>query len=174
MHLTVSMWFSLIIIPWHRYTANYSSLFPLIVQLLSRVQLFATPWTLALQASLSFTIFWGLLKLMFIKSVFPFNHLVLCRPLFLLPSIFPSIRVFSALHIRWPKSWSFSFSISPSNEYSGFISFRTDWFDLLAVQGTQESSSAPQFKSLSSSVFSLLYSPILAPIRDYWKNHSFD
>ena len=104
--------------------------------------LFATPWTGAHQASLSFTIFHSLLKLMSIESVMPSNHLVLCRPLLLLPSIFPSIRVFSnesALHIRWPKCWSFSFSISPSNEYSGLISFRIDWLDLLAVQGTLKS-----------------------------------
>ena len=108
-----------------------------VVQLLSCVRLFATPWTAALQASLSFTISQSSLKLMSIESVMPSNHLVLCHPL-LLPSIFPSIRVFSnesALCIRWPKYWSFSFSINPSNEYSGFLSFRTDWLDLLAVQG---------------------------------------
>ena len=101
-----------------------------------------TPWTAARQASLSFTNSWSLLKLMSIKSVMPFNHLILCRPLLLLPSVFPSIRVFSnesVLHIRWPKYWSFSFSISPSNEYSGLIFFRMDWFDLLAVQGTLKS-----------------------------------
>ena len=98
-----------------------------------------TLWTAARQASLSFTIPWSLLKLMFIESVMPSNHLILCHPLLLLPSIFPSIRVFSsesALPIRWPKYWSFSFSISPSNEYSGLISFRIDWFDPFAVQGT--------------------------------------
>ena len=108
-----------------------------VVQLLSCVRLSATPWTAALQASLSFTISQSLLKLMSIESVMPSNHLVLCHPL-LLPSIFPGIRVFSnesALCIRWPKYWSFSFSINPSNEYSGFLSFRTDWLDLLAVQG---------------------------------------
>ena len=101
-----------------------------------------TTWTTARQASLSFTIFWSLLKLMSIESVMPSNHLTLCRPLLLLPSIFPSIRVFSnesALLIRWPKYWSFSFSISPSNEYSGLISFRMDCFDLFAVQGTLKS-----------------------------------
>ena len=105
------------------------------VQLLSCVQLFATPWTAACQASLSITNSWSLLKLMSIKSVMPSNHLILCCPL-LLPSIFPSIRVFSkesVLHIRRPKYWSYSFSISPSNEYSGLVSFRIDWFDLLAV-----------------------------------------
>ena len=100
---------------------------------------FATPWTAAPQASLFFTISRSLLKLMSIDLVMPTNHLILCHPLLVLPSIFPSIRIFSnelALHIKWPKYWSFSFSISPSNEYSGLISFRIDWFDLLAVQGT--------------------------------------
>ena len=109
------------------------------VQSLSRVQLFVTPWTVAHQASLSINNSWSLSKLMSIKSVMPFNHFILCCLLLLLPSIFPSIRVFSdesVLHIRWPKYWSFSFNISPSNEYSGLISFKTDWFDLLAVQGT--------------------------------------
>ena len=108
------------------------------VHSLTRVQLFVTPWTTAHQASLSVTNSWSLLKLMSIESVMPSNHLILCHPLLLPPSIFPSIRVFSSesdLHIRWPKYWSFSFSISPSNEYSGLISFRMDWFDLLAVQG---------------------------------------
>ena len=103
---------------------------------------FATPWTTARHASLSITNSWSLLKLMSIESVMPSNHLILCRPLLLPPSIFPSIRVTSnesALCIRWPKYWSFSFSISPSNEYSGLISFRIDWMDLLAVQGTLKS-----------------------------------
>ena len=112
------------------------------VQLLRYVQLFVTPWTAACQASLSITNSWSLLKLMFIELVMPSNHLLLCCPLLLLPSIFPSIRVFSnesVLHIRWPKYWSFSFSISPSNEYSGLISFRMNWLDLLAVQGTLKS-----------------------------------
>ena len=112
------------------------------VQSLSRVQLFATPWTAACQASLSITNSQSLLKLMSIESVMPSNHFILCRPLLLLPSIFPSIRVFSnksVLHIRWPKYWSFSFSISPSNEYSGLMSFRIDRIDLLAVQGTLKS-----------------------------------
>ena len=107
----------------------------------SRVQLFVTPWTAARQASLSIIISWSLLRLMSIKSVKPSNHLILCCPLLLLPSIFPIIKVFyygSTLHIRWPKYWSFSFSISPSSEYSGLISFRTDWIDL-AVQGTVKS-----------------------------------
>ena len=112
------------------------------VQLLSRVQLFATPWTAARQAFLSITSPRNMLKLMSIESVIPSNHLILCRPLLILPSIFPSIRVSSnesALHIRWPKDWSFSFNISPSNEYPGLISFRMDWLDLLAVQGTLKS-----------------------------------
>ena len=110
--------------------------------MLSRVQLFATPWTAARQASLSITNSWSPPKPMSIESVMPSNHLILCRPLLLLPSIFPSIRVFSnesALHIRWPKYWNFSFSISPSNEYSGLISFRIDWLDLLVAQGTLKS-----------------------------------
>ena len=110
--------------------------------MLSRVQLFATPWTAAHHASLSITNSWSLFKLMSIESVMPSNHLILCRPLLLLPSILPSIRVFSnesVLHIRWPKYWSFSFSISPSNEYSGLISFWIDWLDFLAVQGTLKS-----------------------------------
>ena len=113
-----------------------------LVQSLSRVQLFVIPWTAARQASLSITNLRSLLKLISIESVMPSNHLILCRPLLLLPSIFPSIRVFSnesVLCIRWPKYWSFSFSISPSNEYSGLISFRMDWLALLEVQGTLKS-----------------------------------
>ena len=112
------------------------------VQSLSRVQLFATPWIAAHQASLFFTNSWSLLKLMSIESVMPYNHLILCCPLLLLPSIFSSIRVFSnesVLCIRYPKYWSSSISISPSNEYSGLISFRIDWFDLLAIKGTLKS-----------------------------------
>ena len=131
-----------------------------------------TPWTAACQASLSITNYQSLLKLMSIKSVMASNHLILCRPL-LLPSIFPNIRVFSnksVLHIRWPKYWSFSFSLS--NEYSGLISFRMNWLDLLAVQETlkslprdsQESSPTPQFKSINSSVLSFLYDPPLISI----------
>ena len=111
---------------------------PVFVQSISHVQLFATSGTAARQASLSITNFQSLLKFMSTESVMPSNHLILCRPLLLPPSIFPSIKVFSnesALHIRWPKYWSFSFRISPSNEYSGLISFRMDWFDVLAVQG---------------------------------------
>ena len=112
------------------------------VHSLSRVQLFVTPWTAAHQASLSITNSWSLLKLMSVELVMPSNHLILCHPLFLPPSIFPSIRVFSnesVLPIRWPKHWGFSFSTSPSNEYSRLISFRMDWLDLLAVQGTLKS-----------------------------------
>ena len=112
------------------------------VQSLSHVWLFVTPWTAACQASLSITNSWSLLKLTSIESVMPSNHLILCCPLLLLPLVFPSIRVFSnksVLHIRWPQYWSFSFSISPSNEYSGLISFRMDWLDLLTVQGTLKS-----------------------------------
>ena len=112
------------------------------VQLFSCVRLFATPWTAACQASRSITNSQILLKLMSFESVMPSNHLILCHPLLILPSIFPSIRVFlneSVLHIRWPKYWSLSFSISPSSEYSGLISFRMDWLDLLAVQGTLKS-----------------------------------
>ena len=113
-----------------------------VVQLPSHVRLFATPWTAAHQASLSFTISWSLLKLMTNESVTPYNHLILCHPLLILPSILPSIRVFSnesALHTRWQKYWSFSFSPSLSNEYLVLISFRIDWLDLLAVQGTLKS-----------------------------------
>ena len=112
------------------------------VQSLSHVQLFATPWTAARQASLSITNSQGPLKLMSIESVMPSNHLILCHPLLLLLSIFPSIRVFSnesALCFQWPKYWSFSFNISPSNEHPGLVSFRMDWLDLLAVQGTLKS-----------------------------------
>ena len=133
------------------------------VQFISRVQLLATPWTAARQASLSITNSRTLLKLMSIESVMPSNHLILCHPLLLLPSIFPSIKVFSnesALHIRWLKYWSFSFSINPSNEYSGLVSFRMDWLDLLAVQGTLKSLlPTPQFKSINSLVLSFLYGP---------------
>ena len=136
-----------------------------------------TPWTAACQASLSITNSWCLLKLMPIELVITSNHLILFHPLFLPPSIFPSLRVFSSesvLCIRWPKYWSFSFSINPSNEYSGLISFWMDWLDLLAAPGTQESFPTPQFKSINSSVLSLLYGPALTFTHDYWKNHSFD
>ena len=120
----------------------------------------------------------GLLQFMYIKSVMPSYHLILCHPLLLLPSIFPSIRVFSnesTLHMTWPKYWSFSFSITPSNEHPGLISFRMDWLDLLAVQGTLKS--FLQHRSSKASILrqlSLLHSPTLTSIHDYWKNHSFD
>ena len=134
-----------------------------------------TLWTVACQASLSITNSRSLLKLMSIELVMPSNHLILCHPLLLPPSIFPSIRVFSSesvLPIRWPKYWSFSFSISPSSEHSGLISFRMDWLDLLAVQGTLKSLQH-QFKSINSSVLSFLYNPTFTPVKDYWKNHNF-
>ena len=144
---------------------------------LSRVQFFVTPWISAHQASLSITNSWSSPIFMCIESVLPSAHLILCRPLLLLPPIPPSIRVFSnesALHIRWPKYWSFSFSIIPSNEYLGLISFRMDWLDLLAVQGTlKESSPTLQFKRINSSVLSFLYSPTLISKHDHWKNHQF-
>ena len=137
----------------------------------------ALPWTTACQASLSITNSRSLSKLMSIELVMSSNHLVLCRPLLLLPSIFPNIRVFSnesALRIRWPKYWSFSLSISPSNEHPGLIFFKMDWLDLLAVHGTLESSPTPQFKSINSSELNFLYSPTRTSIHDYWKNHSLD
>ena len=141
------------------------------VQLLSRVRLFVILWITARQASLSITNSWSLLKLMSIELVMPSNHLILCHPLLLLPPIPPSIRVLSnesALCMRWPNYWSFSFSISPSNEHPGLISFRMDWLDLLAVQGTLESSPTPQFlltmhqiSNFSTSSPNLLLSVIL-------------
>ena len=140
---------------------------------LIHVPLFAAPWTEACQASLSITNSQSLLKLTSIQSVMLSNHLILYRPLLLLPSIFPSIRVFSnesVPRIRWPKYWSFSFSISPSNEYSGLISFRIAWFDLLAVQGTRKD--LPQHHSSKASIFlvlSFLYIATLASIHDFWK-----
>ena len=129
---------------WLHYSINIEVLWGsvVVVQLLSCGRLLSTLWTAAHQASLSFTLSWSLLKLMSIESMTPSNHLILCCLLLLLPSIFPSIRVFSnesALHIRWPKDWSFSFSMSPFSDYSGLISFRIDWFDLLAVQGILKS-----------------------------------
>ena len=163
------------------------------VKSLSHVWLVVTQWTATYQAppSMGFSRqeywsgvplpspvnSWSLLKLMSIESVMPSNHLILCHPLLLLPSIFPSIRVLSnksVLPIRWPEYWSFRFSISPSNEHPGLISFRMDWLDLLAVQGTQESSPTPEFKSINSSVLSFLYSPTLTSTHDHWKNRSFD
>ena len=144
-------------------------------QSLSDVPLFVTPWTAAHQASLSITNSQSSPKLMSIESVMPSSHLILCRPLLLLPSIFPRIRVLSnesALRIRWSKYWSFSFS--PSSEYSGLISFRIDWFDPCSPRDSQESSPIPQFKSINSSALSFLYSPTLTSIHDYWKNRSLD
>ena len=135
-------------------------------QSLSHVQLFETPWTAACQVSLSISNSQSLLKLMSIESVMPSNHLILCHPLLFPPSIFPSIRVFSSesvFRIRWPKYWSFSFSISTSNEYSGLISFMIDWLDLCSPREPQESSPTPQFKSINSSVLSLCYTPTLHP-----------
>ena len=146
------------------------------VQSLSRLRLLVTPWTAARQASLSITNSRSPPKPMSIKSVMPSNHLILCCPLLLLPSKFPSIRVFSnqsVLCIRWSKYWSFSFNINPSSEHPGLISFRMDWLDLL-ISDSQESSPTPQFKSINSSVFSFLYSPTLTSIHDHWKNHSLD
>ena len=147
------------------------------VQLLTCVWLFVIPWTAARQPSLSFTNSQSMLKLLSIKLVMPSNHLILSCPLLLLPSIIPSIRVFSnesVLRFRWPKYWSFSFSISPSNEYSGLISFRIGRFDLLSPRDSQESSPTLQLKSINSLVLSFLYGPTLTSIHDYWKNHGFD
>ena len=149
-----------------------------IVQLLSHIQLFAIQWTIASQAPLYLTISWRLLKLIFIESVIPSNHLILWYPLLILPSIFPSLRVFSnelALCIRWPKYWSFSFSISPSNEYSGLTFFRIDCFDLLGVQGTLKS--LLQHHSSKASILwcsGFFCCPALTSVHDYWKNQSFD
>ena len=135
-------------------------------------------WSAVCQASLSITNSQSLLKLMPTGSVMPSNYLIFCRPLLLPPSIFPSIRMFaneSALHIKWPKYWNISFSISPSNEDSGLISFMMDWFDLLAVQGTLKSLlQHHNSKAINSLVLSLFYGPTLTSIHDCWKNHSFD
>ena len=156
--------------PWSCICFSGGETLVVLVSLLSHVQLSATSWTAAHQAYLSFIVSWSLFKLIPIESVMPSNHLILYCHLLLLPSIFPSIRVFSnewALHIR-PKYWSFSSSISP--DYTGLISFKIDWFDLLAIQGTlQESSPAPQFESIISLTASLLYSPTLTSIHDHWK-----
>ena len=148
----------------------------------SHVQLFVTLWTAAHQTSLSITNSWGLLKLMSIELVMPSNHLILCCPFLLLPSIFSSIRVFSnelVLHIRWLKYWSFSFSVSPSNEYSGLTSLKMDWLYLLAVQGTlksllQHHSSKASVLQRSAFFNSPAISPNLTSIHDQRKNHSFD
>ena len=147
------------------------------VQLLSHVRLVTTPQITARQASLSTTNSQSSPKLMSMELVMPTSHLILCHPLLFLPPVPPSIRVFpnkSTLHARWPKYWSFRFSISPSNEHQGLISFRMDWLDLLEVQGALKSPPTPQFKSINSSVLSFLHSPTLTPIHDHWKNHSLD
>ena len=150
-------------------------------QSLSYVLLFVTPWNAVSQASLSITSSRSLLKLMSIESVMPPNHLILCPPLLLLPPIPPSIRVFSnesVLHIRWPKYWSFSFSISPSNEHPGLISVRMDLLNLpWSPRDSQESSPTPQLKVFHSSNFlalSFLHSLTLTSVHDHWKNHSLD
>ena len=161
---------------------TYSETWPISDQIrsdqsLSRVRLFATPWITARQASLSVTNSRSSLRLTSIESLMPSSHLILCRPLLLLPTIPPTIRVFfneSTLCMRWPKYWSFSFSIISSKEIPGLISFRMDLLDLLAVQGTQESSPTPQFKSINSSALSLLHSPTLTSIHDHRKSHSLD
>ena len=149
-----------------------------VVQSLSPVQPFVTPWTAAHQSSLPFTISQKLLKLMSIESMMPSNHLIICPPFLILPSIFPNIRVFSnesALCIRWRKDWSFSFSISLSSKYSRLISFRIDWFDLFAVQGTLKSLlQHHSLKASISSALTLLYGSTFISVHDYWKNHSFD
>ena len=146
-----------------------------VLQSLSQVRLLR-PHGLQHATIPSFTISRSLFRLMSIKSVMLSSYLILCRPLLLLPLIFSTIRVFSnvlALRIRWPKYWSFS--ISPSNEYSGLISFRFDWFDLLAIpRDSQQSSPTPQFKSINSLVLSFLYGPTLISVHHNWKNHSFD
>ena len=139
-----------------------------VVQLLGCVLLLVTPWTGAHQCSRLFTISWSLIKLLSIEAVMSSNHLILCCPLLLLPSVFPSIRVFSnqsVLHIRWPKYWSFSV-----NKYSGLISFRID----CSPRDSQESFPTPQFKSINFLVLSFLYGPTFTSIHDYWKNLSFD
>ena len=148
------------------------------VQLLSRVRLFATPWTAARQASLSITNSRSSLRLMSIESVMPSSHLILCRPLLLLSPIPPIIRIFSSestLRMRWPKYWSFSFSIIPSKEIPQLYLLQNGLVGSpCSPRDSQESSPTPQFKSISSSVLSLLHSPTLTSIHDYWKNHSLD
>ena len=137
-----------------------------------------TPWTVACKASLFITNSQSLLKLGSIESVMPSNHLILCHPMHILPSIFPSIRIFSnesALIIRWPKYWSFTFNSSPSNEHSALISFRMDFgWICSSPRDSQESSPTPQFKSINSLALNFLYSPTLTSIHDYWKNNSLD
>ena len=147
------------------------------VQSLSRVRLFETLWTAAHQASLFITNSHSSPKPMSIESVMPSNHLILCHPLLLLPSIFPSIRVFSnesALCMRWPKYWSFSFNISPTNEHPGLISFRRDWLDLLVVQGTLKSLLQHHSSKASILRHSAFFIAKLTSIHEHWKNHSLD
>ena len=163
-HTILHLKFSLILL--YLAVVQFSS-----VQLLSHVRLFATSWSIARQASLSITNCWSLPKSMSIESVMPSNHLILCCPLLLLPSIFPSIRVFSndsALCIRWPKYWSFSFSIIPSKEHPGLVG------SPCSPRDSQEFSPTPHFKNNNSSVLSFLHSPTFTFIHDHWKNHSLD
>ena len=148
-----------------------------VVQFLSCVWLFVTPWTVAHQASLSFTISQSSVKLMLIESMMPSKNLILCSPLLILPSIVPSIKVFPselALHIRWPKYWSFNFSTSPSNDDSGLISFRFNWSDLLAVQGTLKSLLQNHSSKAAILWYLAFFMVQLTSIHDYWKYHSFD
>ena len=150
---------------------HFTGLFVVIVQSLSHVQLFATSWTAAHQVSLSITNSWGLLKLKSIEFVIPSNHLILCCPLLLLPSILPGIRVFpkeSVIHIRWPKYWSFSFTIRTDFLWDGLVG------SLCSPRDSQEYSPTPQFKSINSSALSFLYSSTLTSIHDYWINQSFE
>ena len=157
---------------WIYYIVQFSSF-----RSLSHVQLFVTPWIAARQASLSITNSRSLPKLMSTESVMPSYHLILCSPLLLLPSVFPSIRVFSnesALCIRWPKYWSFSFNISPSNEHPGLMSFRVDWLDLLVVPRTLKNLLQHHSSKASILRHSAFFSPTLSSIHDHWKNHSFD
>ena len=167
--------------PYHVFPFNFCEYYTFSVQFSSGAQLCLTlcdPITAAHQASLSIINSWSLLKLMSIESVMPSHHLILCCPLFLLPSSFPIIRIFSnesALHIKWSKYWSFSFSISPSDEYSGLISFRIDWFDLLAVQGTLKSFlQLHSSKALVLQCSTLFIVKLSHPYMTTWKNHSFD
>ena len=146
------------------------------VQSLSHVRLFATPWIAACQASLSITISWSSLKLTSIESVMPSSHLIFCCPLLLLPAIPPSIRVFSnesTLRMRWPKFWSFSFSISPSKQHTGLPLEWTGWISLQS-KALSRVFTTPQFKSINSWALSFPYSPTLISIHDHWKNHSLD
>ena len=159
------------------YKINIQPLSSASFQSLSRVRLFETPWITACQASLSITNSRSAPKLMSIELVMPSSHLILCRPLLLLPPIPPSIRVFSnksTLRMRWPKYWSFSFSISPSNEHPGLISCRMDWLDLLAVQGTLRSLLQHHSSKASILQHSAFFKVQLTSIHDHWKNHSLD